>query len=68
MCLYDIVYIPMMQLTVGRMRFNAKKMKGTSDRSFLPIKVPFKKESTHSEVLEKCITRVSTIIVLSISY
>ena len=40
------------------MKFDAKKMKGVADRSFLPIKVAFNKEYTHSQVLEKCISQV----------
>ena len=40
------------------MKFGSKRMKGAADQSFLPIKVPFNKENTHSEVLEKWISQV----------
>ena len=48
-----------MKIAVGKMKFSSRRMKGVSERSFLPIKVPFSKDSSHAEVLEKCISRVS---------
>ena len=41
------------------MNFSSKRMKGVSDRSFMPIKIPFEKDCTHSEVLKQCRSRVS---------
>lgn len=40
------------------MNYSAVKQKGTLDRSFTCIKVPFHKDSTHSDVLAKCIDQV----------
>ena len=35
-----------------------KKQKGVLDHSFISVKVPLHKESTHDEVLLKCIEQV----------
>ena len=54
-CYYGCV----LQSTIGKMKFCSRRMKGFADQSFMPIKVAFHKESTHAEVLEKCIHMVS---------
>ena len=40
------------------MNFDYKKQKGVLERAFIPVKVPLHKESTHLDVLAKCIEKV----------
>ena len=40
------------------MVFDAKRLKGVIDRSFIPVKVPLHKESTRTEVHSKCTSQV----------
>ena len=43
------------------MRYDREKQKGIQDRSFIPVKVPLHKDSSHSEVIAKCIQNVSVV-------
>ena len=43
------------------MQFDSKKQKGVLDRSFVLLKIPLHKDSTHAEVLAKCIEKVYII-------
>ena len=38
------------------MTYNAKEQKGSRDKSFTPIKVAFSKNSSHDQVLTKCVS------------
>lgn len=47
----------LLQISVGRMHFSSKVNKGVIDRTFVPVKVARHKESSHADVLSKCISR-----------
>ena len=62
---YDYITKPFfLKISVGKMNFSFTKQKGVLDRAFIPIKVPLHRESSHSEVLAKCINQVFTYSVL----
>ena len=61
----ELVYVVNMQKEPWKMQhtpllLDFRKEKGVLERSFLPIKSPLHKESTHSEVLAKCTNQVES--------
>ena len=43
-----------MQIAVGRMTYDKKKLRGVQDRSFVPVKLAFHKEANLKDVLATC--------------
>ena len=43
------------------MHFSRKANKGVIDRTFVPVKVALHRESSHADVLSKCIQQVNRV-------